>query len=114
MPSGWNPGAGTAAITPTLAYGKYGSPNNAMVVLVLHTGRTSAYRLHANEVRLSDRMSPFSRTKFAQATGCRRSRERSSRKRQDVAVLANEVRASDRTSPRRHIGAECSCGPPRA
>src|SRR5439155_26581916 len=42
---------------------------------------------------------PFSRTKFAQATGCRRSRERSSRKRQDVAVLANEVRASDRMSP---------------
>src|SRR5439155_7320370 len=113
MPSGWNPGAGTAAITPTLAYGKYGSPNNAMVVLVLPTGRTSAYRLSrersslerqdvavlANEVRASDRMSPFSRTKFAQATGCRRSRERSSRKRQDVAVLANEVRASDRMSP---------------
>src|SRR5438094_1607508 len=84
MPSGWNPGAGTAAITPTLAYGKYGSPNNAMVVLVLPTGRTSAYRL---------------------------SRERSLLERQDVAVLANEVRASDRRSPRRHIGAECSCGP---
>src|SRR2546421_229210 len=29
MPSGWNPGAGMAAITPSLAYRKYGSPNNA-------------------------------------------------------------------------------------
>src|SRR6059036_231055 len=73
MPSGWNPGAGTAAITHTLAYGKYGSPNNAMVMLVCYPpGARLRTGFHANEVRLRDRMSPFSRTKFAQATGCRR------------------------------------------